>query len=359
MRTIRNIILIMILAYTAVYAEPARNLSWEKVEGAAGYYLEIKDSGDTVVVSQTINSNSYDISKLQPGKYSFRIATVNILNQRGESTRWIDFSVEKLFIPKLKNASRKELIASSVNRNIIIRGSNFKSQSRFVLRGNGIEVELEDVDVISESEAEINFKPSSSQKGVYDLAVINRGGVESVLKNAFTIVEAENAEIPFYIGGAYSVNMPAGGFSDYVAMSYIGASAFLQVSALKFGYDNLFFDFEIDAARYANTADSKKCSLTYATMGFGTAYVYPVLNARVDLVFRFLTGPAYTILTLDEKLSDKEETSIDWFGMLGAGVRYFPGENIFIEPSFNLKTVFYTGTFFYDARVSFACGTRL
>ena len=358
MRVVINILILLFFSYAAVYAEPARSLSWERVKGAAGYYLEIKDSGGTVVVAQIINSNFYDVSKLEPGKYSFKISTVNVLNQRGESTGWIDFTVEKLFIPKLNAISKKEMIAAAVNRNIVIRGSNFKQQSRFILRGNGIEIEIEDVDVRSENEAEASFKPSSAQKGRYDLVVINRGNVEYILKDAVTIVEAENAEIPFYIGGVYSVNMPVGDFSDYIVTSYVGASAFLQVSALKFGYDNILFDFEIDAVRYANTSDSKESSLTSVTFGFGLNYVYPVSSIPVELIFTFLTGPAYTILTLDENLTGKDHTSIDWFAMVGAGLRYYSGENFFVEPSFNWKTAFYTGTFFYSSGISLGCGMK-
>ena len=114
MRVVINILILLFFSYAAVYAEPARRLSWERVNGAAGYYLVIKNSKDSVVIMQIIKSNSYDVSKLEPGKYSFKIATVNVLSKRGQSTGWIDFTVEKLFIPKLNTISRKELIASAV-----------------------------------------------------------------------------------------------------------------------------------------------------------------------------------------------------------------------------------------------------
>lgn len=358
MRLVRNILILLVFSYAAVYAEPARMLTWVRVDGAAGYYLEIKDSGNIVVVAQIINDNSYDVLQLEPGKYSFRIATVNVLNQKGVSTGWIDFTVEKLFIPKLNTVSRKELIASAVNKNIIIRGSNFKDQSRFILRGNGVEIALKNVDLRSENEAIVSFKPSSAQKGKYDLVVINRGGVESVLKNTITIVEAKNAKTYFCIGGAYSVNIPMGGFPDYVTMSYIGASAFLQISALKLGFENIRFDFEMDAARYENTDDSKKFSLTNLTFGFGLDYVYPFSSGTFELIFKLLTGPDYTMLTLDESLTDKNQNSINWFATIGAGLRYYPGRNFFIEPSFAWKTVFYADTLFHNARASLGCGIR-
>jgi hypothetical protein len=72
---------------------------------------------------------------------------------------------------------------------------------------------------------------------------------------------------------------------------------------------------------------------------------------------KVITGPSYSILTLDESTTAGEQTSLDWFVMLGAGIRYHTGEIFFVEPSFNFKTVFYAGTYLYDSRVSLACGT--
>lgn len=355
----KKILLILIFISASAHAAPLHRLTWERVEGASGYYIEIRNSSDTVVVAETVINNFYDITRLEPGKYSFRIATVNILNQKGESTDWVEFAVEKLFIPELKSVSRSELVASVANRNIIVRGVNFKPGSRFLLRGAGREIELADIDVRSENEVMITFKPETSHAGRYDLVVINRGDVESVLKDAIVIVEPEKAETVFYLGGFYSVNMPVGAFPQFFATSFTGAGVFVQVPALSFGYDSILFEAEVDAARYRNTADSRKCSLTYVTLGLGLDYVYPVSFAPVEFIFRFLAGPAYTVLTLDENLTGKEKSSVDLFAAAGIGVRYYAAGDFFIEPSFSWKTLFYTGTFFHDAGISLFCGVRL
>jgi len=353
----KKILLLLIMLSSYAYAEPARKLSWESVEGAAGYYIEIKDSDENSVAAETVAGNSYDILRLQPGKYQFRIATVNMLGQRGQSTDWIEFTVEKLFVPELKSVSKRQLVASAVNRNIVIHGKNFKTTSRFILRGEGREIELIDVDIKSEKEAVIAFKPEKSYQGRYDLIVINRGDVESVLKEAIVIVVPEEAESVFYLGGIYCINMPSGDFPEYIATSFIGGGVFFQVEALSLGFDNIMFEAEVDVARYVNTADTKPCSLTYITFGLGIDYLYPVQFAPVEIVLKFLAGPSYTSLVMDENRKEKEQDSIDLFCMLGAGVRYYTGGHFFIEPSFNFKTVFYAGTFFYDARVSLGCGT--
>ncbi len=353
----RRILIIILLTASVLYAAEKR-LSWTPVEGAWGYYIEIRGADGAIVVQETINTSYYDISKLEPGSYSFRISSVNILKQKGESTDWIDFDVEQLFVPELKSISRSELVAKINNRNIIIRGTNFKPQSRFLLRGKGMEIALDDVDIRSETEVSINFKPSVSQKGIYDLAVINRGDVEAVLKGAVTIVEPEEAKSVWYAGAVYSVNIPMSDFTDYFATSYTGGGVYLQMSATKYGFENFLIDIEADAVRFVNTADTKKSSLTQISLGLGLGYLYPVPASPVELVLRFHAGPVYTSLTMDENITGKNVSSTDVFAMLGAGVRYYSWGNFYIEPSVGWKTVFYTGTFFNDVYVSLGLGMR-
>jgi hypothetical protein len=152
--------------------------------------------------------------------------------------------------------------------------------------------------------------------------------------------------------------MLAGDFPQYFGTSFTGGGLFIQTPVPGSGYDNIMLEAELDAARYSNTADTKPCSLTYITFGLGIDYLFHVDFVPAEFIFKFITGPSYTILKLDESSTGKVKSSIDWFAMISAGVRYFPDENFFIEPSYNIKTLFYTGTFFLDSRVSFACGTR-
>jgi len=353
----KKIMMMLLIIYAYAYAEPARKLTWQSVEGAAGYYIEIKDSGDNIIASETVAGNTYDVLKLQPGKYMFRIASVNVAGQRGQSTDWIEFTVEQLFVPDLKSVSRNQLIASASNRNIVIRGSNFKTTSRFILRGEGREIELTDADIRSEEEAVITFEPAKSHQGRYDLVVINRGDVESVLKDAFVIVAPEEAETICYIGAFYSINMPLGDFTEYFGTTFTGGGLFIQIPALFLGYNNIMFEAETDAVRYVNTADTKPASLTCLSFGIGLDYIYPVPFAPVELILKFIAGSTYTMLTLDESETDKNVDSVDWSVSLGAGMRYHPAGNFFVEPSFSFKTVFYSGAGFYDARVSIVCGT--
>ena len=354
----KRVILIITFICVSVYAFAGQKLKWDPVEGASGYYLEIRDSDGNIVVQENVTENFYEITKLLPGSYSFRVATLNILKQRGESSGWIDFSIEKLYVPELTSASKSEIFTSADN-SIIVRGSNFRPQSRFLLRGKGGEIGLPDTEIKSENEAVVKFRPSPSMSGTYDLVIINRGDVESVMKDSIKIVAPEEAGITCFAGAGYSATGILGEFSDYYSTSTAGADLYFQLSARNYGFENIVAEAALDFRRFTNTSSKKESTLTFVNLGFGLGYYYPLSSLPVEIFVKFRAGPVYTMLTLDENLTGKDKSSIDPCVMAGAGVRYYPFDKIFIEPAVSWSTVFYNGTSFNSAAISFSCGIKL
>lgn len=351
-------VIIILLFFTPVYSAPVKQITWEPVPGAWGYYLEIRDEKSSIIVNAEITNNYYTVSALEPGAYSFRIATMNILKQKGESTPWIDFVIEKLYIPELKSLSQRQLISSISNKNILAAGTNFKPGAKFFIRGNGREIEITDVVIKSGSEALFSFKPDSSMKGVYDLVIINRGDVESVLKNGVEIVEAEEAENIYYTGAGYTANIPMGVWSDYYGLSYTGAEFFFQSSGRNIGLENILLETAVEAVRFNNADSLKKSSFFYTSFHIGSGYYYPLVINKLELFVRLHGGVLYTYLTMDEKPDEGSVTSIDISLMAGAGVRAYISESLFIDSSCSWRTVFYAEEALQNVRLSLACGVK-
>ncbi len=350
--------IILIFIFADILFASNRQITWDPVAGAAGYYLEIKDSQGMIVVDTTVKENFFAVSKLNPGSYSFRVATINILNQKGENTPWIDFVIEKLFIPVLKSVSQRQLLSSILNKNIVVRGENFKSGGKLLLRRKDKEIVLTDTQINSDNEAVFSYKPDKSSKGNYDLVIVNRGEAESVLKDAIEIVEAEAAETICYIGAAYLINISVGKWSYYYPLSYTGADIYFQFSGRNIGFENILFDVELEAVRYNNADSLRKSTFSYAAFGIGSGYYYPVLVNSIELFMKIQGGGVYTSITLDEDFSDNSVSSIDIFAMAAAGVRAYLSESFFIDSTFGLKSVFYTGAVLHDIRISLGCGTK-
>ncbi len=351
-------LIMILLIYSAAYSAPDKRITWEPVDGAWGYHLEIRDDKSIIFVDIEITDNFYSVESLEPGAYSFRVATVNIIKQTGESSPWIDFVIEKRFIPELKSVSRKQLLSSYNNRNIIITGNDLKPGAKLFLRGNGREIEITDVKIKSDNEAEFSYNPDTALKGIYDLAIVNRGDAESVLKDAIEIVEPEKADNIYYIGAAYTVNIPIGIWSDYYTFSYTGAGMFFQISGRNMGFENILFETELEAVRYINISSLRTSTFSYISPGIGAGYYYPLLSSKLELSIKLHGGVVYTYLTMDDNPAERSVTTIDLFTMAGTGVRAYLSESLFLDSSCSWRTVFYAGGALHDFRLSLACGVK-
>ena len=351
----KRITTLIIVISIAAYAAPESRLTWEPVSEARGYYIEIRDSKGKFIVRENISRNYYDVSKLEPGRYSFRIATVNIAKEKGESTGWITFVIEKRVPPGLKKVSPSEIMISDTVNEIRIKGENFNSGTRFFLRRGKDEIQIRNVRILSENEALISFKSEQAMKGFYDLTVVNKGGAKDVLANAVNIVETEKRKTRFFAAAGYDMNTPRGDWAGYFSPSYMGGSISMQMSAGKYGYKNILLETGISGAFYSNTSSTRKSSLIILSSGVGGGYYYPA-KENLNIFLKVTAGPAYSVLTLDESTAGGKTTSIDLFVKPAAGVRYYAGDRFFIEPSINWNTIFMSELFFHSWGISIYAG---
>ncbi len=345
--------IVMIFFWISIYPESARNITWEPVPGAWGYALEIKNSVGNIVVNTEIKNSSYSVSQLEAGEYFFRIATLNMLKQKGVSTDWIKFTIERIYFPKLISISKKQIVSSKKNKDIVVKGRNFRKESLFYLRGNGKEIKLDDVNFISENEVIISCNPSSDSQGLYDLVILNRGDAEAVLKNAVQIVAPGMFKSSVIIGAGYMMGMPLMEWEDYIAPSFTGGKIYVQ-----FPFENIFLEMGADAIIYKNASPANKSSLLNASFGLGAGYSIPFASGIFEIFIKFNGGPVYTILTLDENYADKQTASIDLFASAGCGVRFNITESFFVEPALNWKTIFYKDLFLHSGGASLSAGVR-
>lgn len=349
-------LIIFFLAAASANSAPERKISWDHVPGAWGYALEIKDSSDNIIVNVQQRANSYSVSKFEPGEYSFRIAALNMLKQKGTNTGWIKFTVEKLFTPQLKSVSKKQLVSGYANSNIYIYGRNLRPESRFFLRNKDREIELTDKAVNFENEAVFSIKPDKSAKGVYDLAVVNRGDVGDIIKDAFEIVEPTEIPRPLAIGFGYRGSYPVGPWSDYLAPSFKGGRAYFQFYFKSPALEHFFVEAECEGVLYNNRSGVNVSSMMYDSFGLGGGYFYPF--SFFDIFIKLNGGPVYTVLNLDNKVAENRLTSVDTFVSVSSGARFYIGDMFFVEPALNWKTVFYKGAFLHEVAGVFSAGVK-
>lgn len=351
----RGLFLLFLFFTSLSYSDSRRRLSWEPVPGAGAYYVEIWNSDDVIITAATVKENFYEITSLESGNYSFRVATINMQNQKGESSPWIDFTIEKILVPELYSASSRQLPVSVITRDILVKGKNFNIQSRFFLRSSGVDIPLTGVEVKSEREVLLVIKPDSGMKGSYDLVVVNRGGAEAVIKSAFDIVDQDLIERYYFAAVSYSINVPVGAWSEYFDLSLTGASLYLQMPAFKGGHKIYYYEAELDIVRYNSSENVKKSSFTLISAIAGISIYYPLTDG-VQIFGKILAGPDYNILDLEEESTVSR--SLDISASAGTGIRYFFNKDFFVEPAFYWRTVFMADEFFYNADISLYAGVR-
>ena len=154
-RIVYILIIFFIMSGHFIYAQNERLIKWQPVYGAGGYIIEIKNSDGRIIIEKEIISASFDISKLDSGKYSYRITTLNKLKQRGRSTSWTGFTVEKAIIPEIKSISQKFLAWSYDNPRVLVRGNNFDKNTKIFLRKGTQKIET---DSSFNSDTELSFE---------------------------------------------------------------------------------------------------------------------------------------------------------------------------------------------------------
>jgi len=188
---------------------------------------------------------------------------------------------------------------------------------------------------------------------------VNKGDAEAMLKNGIEIIEPEKADNIYYTGAGYTINIPAGVWSDYYALSYTGVNVFFQISGRNMGLENLLFEAELEAVRYNNADSLKTSTFSYTAFSVGSGYYYPLTPNKLELFVKIHGGFVYTYVQMDENTEEKSVTSIDISAMAGAGVRAYLSESLFIDSTCAWRTTFYAGESLHGIRLSLACGVKL
>jgi hypothetical protein len=216
-------------------------------------------------------------------------------------------------------------------------------------------IQLTGVVVKSEREVLLAIELDSAMKGSYDLAVVNRGGAEAVLRNAFEIVDKDLIEQHYFAAVSYSVNVPVGVWSEYFGPSFTGVSMYIQMPVSISGPGLYYFESELDIVRYNNSNSVKKSTFTFIAVSAGISLYYSITEG-VQIFGKILAGPAYNILDLEENSTGSR--SLDISVSAGSGIRYFFNKDFFIEPALYWKTFFMADEFFYNAEISLFAGVR-
>lgn len=114
-----------------------QHLSWEAIDGILGFefVLEKQDkSGDWVQIDKKIlKKNSINVS-LKPGKYRYKVAVINLLNQTEFASEYRNFDVRVAYQPEVLSLSVNKIYFDETDSDsVIVLGNNLFSETIFTL----------------------------------------------------------------------------------------------------------------------------------------------------------------------------------------------------------------------------------
>jgi len=407
-RVIVVLLLAVIFRAGLLYAQYGNLLSWESVDGAGGYILEIRDSQKKVIVEKELDVTHYDISKLTPGHYQYRLTTLNKLLRKGNNTGWINFHIEKAVIPVVKSVSSKVLYRSYDNPPLTVTGENFLTDTRLYLKKDSETVEL-NTRYISGGEIQALFSSEKKITGVYNLVAVNRGGFEYVMKSAIEIKEpfipvVENSAdnkaagtltydkakknktggkgagenntsscvfpdlTNLVFGAGWDIAIPAGSWSSKLDFSLTGFHLYFSYPLSEFnllknipvikgcGVEALF---NYAGYRFKDGTSTESLSKAGGYAGINYLFIPGYFPGGMSLILNLDAGTAYSSMSILEYKKPEDYTSLDFAIRSGLTIRYEWFRHFFTDISAGYGRTFYVAHPLDEVTLSLRAGIRL
>jgi hypothetical protein len=167
--------------------ESPYSISWEAVPGAGGYRIEMRNERNESVTTRVLRdvTLAYDF-RLAPGKYKFRLTTLNRFMRDEASTPWLPIVIAAAGAPEIEDVQPRSF-ATGQSQIIAIRGRHFsKSISALLVDPDGGHSELRALDSAGGTlRLEV---PPLERAGDYGLVLSNGEGQSATAPGSLRVV---------------------------------------------------------------------------------------------------------------------------------------------------------------------------
>lgn len=153
-----------------------QRIKWKGSAYASKYRFILKDSNDKVILDQEVKDSFIDLS-LTFGKYTFRIATYNVLGKIETVGVWEQLSIKKAIIPKMARLSPSEIFLDEwLTDQFTLTGSNFEPGAKVFQCLLASKNELE-VSSLSKTKITFTLPKNKTLLGSTSIRVQNPSGI--------------------------------------------------------------------------------------------------------------------------------------------------------------------------------------
>ncbi|OQY35230.1 MAG: hypothetical protein B6241_01665 [Spirochaetaceae bacterium 4572_59] len=172
-----------------------QELSWADVEGAWGYEVIIRSSGEEILRQQT--EDSIYVFSLSPGEYEFSVIVLNKFKKIVSETAWKPLFIKEAFQPVVRRFSPEETFQRR-GETLSIQAEVYQVQpdTEFFLtdtEGNAVPGTQKK---LSAESVELEFSMEELNPGTYTLSAVDSSGLSDISDtNILTVQKIIKAEI--------------------------------------------------------------------------------------------------------------------------------------------------------------------
>ncbi len=325
-----------------------QRLSWEAVEDIKGFEFRLEKrefkSPWKLIDKKVVNDNFIDVS-LPPGKYRYRVAVINLLNQIETISDYRNFDVRIALRPEVSSVSPKIIYFDELKDNfIIINGKNFHEDTVFVLKktlGGSFKGEILDIEK-NGKQIKVGFDLSKFNPGEYVLTVTDPSGLKS---NTGRVNFKFQKPIDIFLCVGYAFTGFAGNkvFKEYFNRDFAALGGLMRFTLLpiKRYYGNFGVNLTFSGMSLNSKKEFYRMDTGFFLTQINAAYIYPIIKKRLN--FDVHMGMGIAFLTNFVKYTTVDiESSKYWYGgiTLNAGTAFqiYMYKKLYIEC--NLDHVF-------------------
>lgn len=263
-------------------------LSWLEDPYALAYEVTVCNNAGSEIIKTRVEETILSLN-LSPGEYSYNIVTINLLEQPETETGYQPLNIIRAEIPNISNVSPGFIFMDSFNSLVTIQGSFLQEDARVLLRKRGNTTERGIQGSLTswqgESEIVVEFPVDAYIPGVFNIAVINPGGLIAIKKDAIRILYQRPVDILLSAGYSPALLFHDTWFKETWSDSVYwgGADASLSVYFLKKSWGFLGLGIDLSAHQFTGGIDMAAVT---------SDYLIPSLN----LLYRFRINRLFYLL---------------------------------------------------------------
>ncbi|UTY30398.1 hypothetical protein [Treponema putidum] len=298
-----------------------QHLSWEAIDNILGFefVLEKQDnSGNWIQIDKkNLKKNSINVS-LQPGKYRYKVAIINLLNQLDSASEYRNFDVRIAYQPEVLSLSVNTIYFDETDSDsLIVLGNNLFAETIFTLNKdteNPIPCTVIEADKDGKK-IKLKLDFSKFSPGIYTFTATDPSGLHDSSKNiAFAFQKP--LDIFLSLGYTFSAFMQNKILYRYFKSNIYPAGGSLRFSIIpiKKLYGRIGFNLSASGLFLKSSKDEiYTLKSGFIIPQFNLVYMFPIIKRRLNFDLHLGGGAAFLIQAKFTYPESDIQSPVYWF----------------------------------------------